>query len=262
MFDYPRPPRTITERQFDYCDEGLARLAATPYPEIDFSDLWYYIHDLAYVELQPDLFAYLFPVCLMDWHLSLQRNDACAHGDAEFHHAVRQGNVLEKMLSSDQLQLVNLFLHDSFLERLAAEQSYDRMFGWIYRFNSLAMTFDTVPSIWNSWLALTNRGCAIAAIEYCTSLIYPEMYDKAGPCLWQHDGYMHHGGWQPTNLRFIEDTLTVAFIRERLAAAVECLRDSPEFDKAVELQAELSRNEELCELQIDWLKTMLANPRG
>ena len=66
IFGYPDPPTEVTESQFDGFDDALRRLATTPYDEIDFSDLWYYHHDLTYMELQPDLFAYLFPVCLMD----------------------------------------------------------------------------------------------------------------------------------------------------------------------------------------------------
>jgi len=66
IFNDPKLPEHIWQSQFDGFDEELQRLARTPYDEIDFSDLWYYHHDLAYVDLQPDLFAYLFPVCLMD----------------------------------------------------------------------------------------------------------------------------------------------------------------------------------------------------
>ena len=72
IFNYPKPPSSVLERQFDYFDDELQKLATTPYDEIDFGDLWYYHHDLAYVELQPEVFAYLFPVCLMDWHITLR----------------------------------------------------------------------------------------------------------------------------------------------------------------------------------------------
>src|SRR6266404_4503753 len=67
-------PGQVWERQFDSFDEELGRLCRTPSSEIDFSDLWCYYHDLAFVELQPEVFAYLFPVCLMAWHESLMDN--------------------------------------------------------------------------------------------------------------------------------------------------------------------------------------------
>lgn len=47
IFGDPKPPRTVSEQQFDYCDDALQRLAGTPFDQIDFSDLWYYYHDLA-----------------------------------------------------------------------------------------------------------------------------------------------------------------------------------------------------------------------
>jgi hypothetical protein len=61
IFSFPEPPQDVWERQFDYCEEELSRIARTPWEQFDFDDLWYYHHDLAYVELQPDLFNYLFP---------------------------------------------------------------------------------------------------------------------------------------------------------------------------------------------------------
>jgi hypothetical protein len=67
IFGDPRPPVVVTEPQFDGFDEKLRRMARTRWEELDFSDLRYYHHDLACVELEPDLFDYLFPVCLMDW---------------------------------------------------------------------------------------------------------------------------------------------------------------------------------------------------
>ena len=86
--------------------------------QIDFSDLWYYYLDMAYVELQPDLFSYFFPVCLMDWHETLLRNESCSHGDSEFHYGVHRGKVFEKMMSAEQKLAVIEFFRDSFLMRL------------------------------------------------------------------------------------------------------------------------------------------------
>ena len=43
IFNYPKPPASVSERQFDYFDDELQKLATTPYEEIDFGDLWYYL---------------------------------------------------------------------------------------------------------------------------------------------------------------------------------------------------------------------------
>src|SRR5687768_8639836 len=115
IFGYPEPPQEVRERQFDYFDDELRQLATTPWDKIDFADLWYYHLDLAYVDLQPEVFAYLFPVCLMDWHHTLQKNESCSHGDSEFHYGLYQGRVLERMLTPEQRKQVSEFFRDSFL---------------------------------------------------------------------------------------------------------------------------------------------------
>jgi hypothetical protein len=143
IFGNADPPQEIWERQFDYNDDDLKRIAATPYREIDRNDLWYYFHDLSYVDLQPDLFDYLFPVCLIDWHDTLMCNQSCSKGDSEFHYGIRQGKIFEKMLTAHQREAVFEFFRDSFLQRIDAEPMSIRPdlsthpFRWICRFNSL-----------------------------------------------------------------------------------------------------------------------------
>src|SRR5688572_22236798 len=164
IFGNAGPPAEVWESQFDYFDEALQRLAATPFQAIDASDLWYYFHDLAYVTLQPDLFAYLFPVCLMDWHHTLMRNEACSHGDAEFHYGLLRGNVLDKMLTPRQRESVFEFFRDGFLERLDAERGFampaDRTtaFAWLQRFNSLALITPRIDLVWNPWWSIETPG--------------------------------------------------------------------------------------------------------
>ena len=96
IFGNAEPPRQVWEKQFDYHDDELQRLAATPYREIERRKLSYYLEDLAFVELQPELFRYLFPVCLMEWHDSLRENRTCGRGLAEFHYAMRWEESLRR----------------------------------------------------------------------------------------------------------------------------------------------------------------------
>jgi hypothetical protein len=57
IFGNALPPTVVWERQFDDHDEALWRIARTPWSQIEVRDLWYYIHDLAYCQLQPELSA-------------------------------------------------------------------------------------------------------------------------------------------------------------------------------------------------------------
>ena len=101
LFDHPTPPRHVWENQFDYLDAELRRVARKPWEEISDEDLWYYLHDLAYVTLQPDLFKYLFPVCLHFWYRTLMRGDGADQGDADLHYSLHHGHILSKMLDEE-----------------------------------------------------------------------------------------------------------------------------------------------------------------
>jgi len=180
IFGNPEPPDDVWEQQFDDINRVLRRLARTPYDEIDFSDLSDYYHDLAYVELQPDLFEYLFPVCLMDWHDTLMKNEECSHGEPDFHYGVHCGKVFEKMLSPQQQHEVVEFLRDSFLERLDNKRGFlcegrnAPALGWISRFNSFGLILPRIDALWDSWWTLETPGRAVAALEYCSGLMYLE----------------------------------------------------------------------------------------
>jgi hypothetical protein len=263
IFNNPKPPEHIWQSQFDGFDEELKRLARTPYDEIASSDLWYYHHDLAYVDLQPDLFAYLFPVCLMDWHHSLMQNVPCRHGDSEFHYGIRQGGVFEKMLTRQQRTAVAEFFRDSFLARLDVEthifpQDHDEesAFAWLRRFNSLGIILPNIELIWNAWWSLETTGRAIAAIQYLSGLMYYR------PWLWEHDGIHFSYGWLTDNVTFLETTLTVEFVHREFDHAVARLRDEPQSDEAKRAQLDLADWQERIEERIGGLPSALRDPQA
>lgn len=270
IFDYPEPPQKVWQRQFDYNDDKLQELAQTPYEQIDFSDMWYYHHDLAYVKLQPELFAYLFPVCLMDWHHTLQNNEPCSHGDSEFHYGIYQGNVFEEMLTSKQLNEITFFFRDSFLERLDSERETPQLkngfpiFSWLARFNSLGVIVPNIAPIWNAWWSVETPGCAITAIQYCTSLMYFEgenpffaEWDGISPYLWHKDILVDTYGWIENNRHFLSTTLTVDFVNQKVIESKARLRENSIFEKIQQLEDDLPKCQEVIALQIDELLSQL-----
>ena len=276
IFGDAEPPAQIWERQFDYFDSDLKRKAATPYREIDRDDLWYYFHDLAYVELQPELFAYLFPVCLMEWHDTLLRNESCSHGDAEFHYGMRQGKIFDKMLSPQQQDDVAEFFRDSFVQRLDAEPvsvqptKTTHPFGWICRFNSLGMVLRRIDPVWESWWNVETRGRAIAVLKYCSGLVYFEGENRLfgfpschidgrwGPSLWEHDSFIHRQGWFESNLNFLRRTLTFDYVVRKLDEAAARLEDGERELARTEL-ADATRNHEIVESRIAELPLLLGD---
>lgn len=275
IFGNPRPPKTVTEQQFDGFDEDLQRLAITSYEEMDFSDFWYYHHDLAYVDLQPDLFAYLFPACLMDWQQTLLANEACSHGDSEFHYGLRHGQVLEKMLTAEQRQEVYDFLGDGFLDRLDQERGfvYSGMgtpaYGWMYRLNSLGLIMPDIAPLWEAWWEIPSAGAAVAAIQYCSGLMYHEGENPlfsgwtkdgggGGPYLWESDSNIQDSGWMPGNVTFLEQRLTSNFVESGLHRALAKLVGEPEEMTARRIVENLPSCGELVAKRVRELPEMLA----
>lgn len=200
----------------------------------------------------------------MDWHRSLMQNEACSHGDSEFHYGVRQGKVFEKMLTPAQRAAVNEFFRDSLLERLNAERGFLRSaadyaaHGWIARFNSLGLVMPQIEMIWKSWWSLDTPGRAIAALEYCSWLMYLEgdnpLFDASinergnlGAFLWENDSHIYDCGWLRENVQFLKETLTAEFVMDAVRRAVDRLEGEPEHSLAQRLLRDLPDRRKLLE---------------
>ena len=275
IFGHPKPPHKVTERQFDDFDDELRKLAQTPYEKIDFGDLWYYHHDLAYVELQASLFQYLFPVCLMDWHLTLMDNQSCSHGDSEFHYGILRGDVLNKMLTDQQRSEVDLFFRDSFIHRLDAERGLRMVgsgataHGWMFRLNSLGIVTDLISEVWDLWWALSTVGRAVSAIQYLSGLMYFDgenpVFDMwtsekggGGPYLWENDSHIYSTGWRDENVEFLRKSLNYDFAKSHLPKAVDRLKGLPEHTIGEKVLADLPERQEIVESRSSELPTLLS----
>ncbi len=277
IFGYPSPPAHVTEQQFDDFNDQLYALSQTPWERITPHDLWYYLHDLAYVELQPDLFAYLFPVCLNFWYSSLMRSQDCAQGDAEFHHSLLHGRILEQMVTPAQRDLIFTFFHDGFLDRLDQERGFISSpvdapaYGWMARFNSLGLVTPLIERIWTSWWSMQSSGQAVSALMYVSSLMYargenpifkvpPNSKVGGVPPLWENDSYIFDTGWLPVNLDFLRRTLTVAYLQQKVKEAAQRLTGEPEAELANTLAHDYGRLAWAVEIRIEYLLARLAEP--
>jgi hypothetical protein len=277
IFGNAPPVTQVWERQFDGGDDVLRRIAVTPHDEIDFADLWEYFHDLCDVELQPELFAYLFPVCLMDWHQSLMRSEACSHGDSEFHRSLVHGRILERMLTDRRRADVDAFFRDSFLTRLDAERGFQRAAGtpvpgWVGRLNSPAMIMPRIESIWNSWWKVDTPGRAVCALVYVSGLAYlpgenpllaPWTRERGfgGPLVWCNDSHIHDEPWLPANLEFFRATFTPDYVIAKAAQAADRLAAEPEGATARCVADDARRNRALVESRVAELPTLLQGER-
>lgn len=283
IFDDPHPPREIWEKQFDRFDEELRRLALTPWEKIESRQLGYYLDDLAYVPLQPEVFNYLFPVCLMEWHRTLQRNESFGGGAGDFHYGLHRGQILSRMLSPERLLEVLRFFHDSFLHRLDQERysgehaDFRQLHGWLHRFNSMGFVLPEIASIWNDWWSFSTPGRAVAGLIYLSGLLYPQdlsLQLEEHPFIppWTPKGgggglYMAcndstavHEKWITDNLCFVKSELSVAFFREKLGLANSVLQGQPELRWVERIQSDLPDRLNVLVWSIPWLIQQLERP--
>lgn len=276
IFGHPPPPSIVWERQFDGFDQELARLAQTEWQIIQWEELWYYLHDLAYVELQPELFHYLFPVCLKFWRDSLMQNQPAAIGDAEFHYALHHGKSLERMVTPAQREAIYRFLHDAVMERLDAERGFTYTgastpaYAWMQRFNSLGCVAPVIEIVWTSWWKFDSIGKAVAALQYASGFIYlrgdnpifgmwtPE-HGGGGPYLTENDAHIFDAGWLQENLDFLRRTLSAAYIQNKLQWAVNRLQGEPEALIAAQVAQDAWAQEDVMTIRIEDLIEGLSN---
>jgi len=209
--------------------------------------MWHYLNDLAYVELQPDLFRHVFPACLKYWYETLMRDESASPGDADFHYALEHSRLVDKTLSGSEKSRLFDFFVDGFLDRVEAQSSLKKegligdvssidQHGWIFRFNSLGVVAPVIEPIWQGWWALDHPGKINCAALYASGLIYDEganpIYGKwtserggGGPYLTETDANIFDLGWRQDNLEFLRGALTTESLLSKLKICAEETKD-------------------------------------
>ena len=279
IFNNPRMPTSVSEKQFDGFDRELRKIAKTEWKELNEEDLWFYLHDLAYVELQSDLFDYLFPVCLNFWYQSLMRSESAERGDAEFHYSLYRGNLLNKMTTKEQTQEIYSYFIDGFLDRIEAERGFKYSgsstpaYSWIARFNSLGYISPIIDQICDLWWTLDQPGKAVSAVMYASGLVYlrgdnPIFGDwtcnkgGGGPYLTESDAHIFDIGWLPENIEFLKEKLSVEYIQNKLHKAASMLSSEPEAEISLKVATDSLLNGEIIELRIGDLIEGLSQAEG
>ncbi len=273
-------PEAVWERQFDYFDDELAEMARMDWDEIPEKYLWYYFHDLAYADLQPDLFRHLFPACLRYWYETLMRNESTERGDSDFQYAIMRGNFVEKLLSdSEKVRLYNFF-HDGFIDRIESqtklrpkettgEGALPEQHAWIRRFNTLGIIAPVIQRVWESWWALDHLGKAYCVVMYASGLIYMNgenpIYgawtrDKGGggPYLTETDAPIFDWAWREDNLGFLRDVLSADYIFHKLEQAAQMFQNPEDVKIAAQVKNDAKARKDIVATRINDLIEGLA----
>src|SRR5579863_6197461 len=105
----PRAPDQISQEAFDRDDRHLRRLARLrPDETADAQDLWAYVQDLRFTEIQGPLFVYLLPFLLRAWRDDLRGiHDGYGGMIEHLYPALSDGHVLELDLTPKQTAVVS-----------------------------------------------------------------------------------------------------------------------------------------------------------
>ncbi len=275
LFGNPEVPHVVWEKQFDGFDAELRRIARKPWQDICESDLWYYMHDLAYVSpLQESLFEYLFPACLNFWYDTMMRNEDASIGSIEFHYSLHQGKILTRMLSSHRRDLVLDFVVDGFLNRIESDKlslpfsDETDYCSWMLRLNSIGLVFPVVERIWENWWRVDSYGKAVCAMAWCSGIVYEDDENlifgssniRSGdsePYLHENDSQIRNDRWMDENIRFMYDNLSVKYIKDKLLECSRMLDGCKEGSTALEIHNESKKRPDLMQHRIHHLLSRL-----
>lgn len=255
IFGNEPPVSQVWEAEFDYADVELRAMAATEWQHITGRQLsGYYVLNLVYHEpMQPQLFRYLFPLCLAEWHETILTRGYGDHFEASFLQALRRPYLWRVMMDASQRQQVRMFLIDTILTRMDNERDFDPAMTWLITLNDLGGTGPLIRGIWFRWWALDSPGKAVCALQYAALLIYPLEDNPLWPEKWRP--LKHPLGdseaWLAENLAFLREVLMPERLLAGVHAAVEKLRGEQEEDIATRIAQDALDARDIIEIQIE-----------
>lgn len=265
-----KPPEKVTQEPFEGNDRHLRRLVRLrPGAQADAKDLWEYIRDLRYTDIQGSLLVFLLPFCLEAWRKDLRGMDDSYGGVIEhFYPVLADRQIFESHLTAKQSAVVSEFMRQTILEEmddqrgLAYEGSRTRPYRWFRALTTYGVLRPDLPHLWSAWWKVETVGRAIAVVQYVSCLMYQEnenpvfapwTSDRGGgpPCLWEFEGLLYAHRWMEPNVDFLKETLTVKGVGETLGRALERLVGQEDYNSALAMREDFP----LC---VEILKTRCA----
>lgn len=262
IFGNEPPVRSVWEAEFDYADAELQALAAADWRQITDGQLSaYYVLNLVYNEpMQPELFRYLFPLCLACWRDALLTNGYGDHFEESFLRALRRPYLWREMMDAAQRQQVRHFLLETMLARIDNERGFNAPLTWLDTFNALGGVAPFIRVLWNQWWSLDTPGKAVCVLQYAAHFIYPVEVNPLWPEGWRQ--WLLPLGtkepWSENNLAFLTHQLTPEMILSATQKAAEMLRNEPEWPMAKRIAHDALVAQDIIAIQIEDLLLALS----
>jgi hypothetical protein len=280
IFNKPKPPSVIIEEQFDGDQEKLERLASKQWHEITDDDFSCYLDDLNYVNLQGDLFDYLFPVLLIRWWECQQ--SGARFPRMYFYNAILNGRLLDQRMNSNRKELFLDWMTDAYLEGIAnwgGHLSTRYVHGSEYNLGQPLMTFnalgESVPMVGkllHQLSQVSNLGQAQWWLVFGTGIAWNENdspfipgWDRdsggGGVYLTESDSDIYDSGFTSENLYAMQEIITPDLLCSCLQSAAHHLQGSPHEKWAEETRDMLEVFPDRTAQRLDQYLKILALPR-
>ncbi len=224
-------------------------------------------------------FTYLLPGMLRIWAEEVMKPSGAY--TEYFHAALGQRyeevaqlapSFITTQLSPALQEAVIQFMHEVMLNRIGFEESLSikgmsTTHYWFRVFAAYGALVPDLETLWQQWWAFPTPGHGVAAVQYASCLIFgrqgnpvfaPWDRNKGGgsPCLWDYDAFNDEGWlWFSDSREFLEKTLTVRYLEQKLTEVSGCISDSA--PTVTLLQKALKEDPALVELRIGQLLQML-----
>ena len=186
----------------------------------------------------PEDLSFLLPGLLRLWAEQLWEagfNDAYRE---HFWYLLRRGEFLRRGLAPELSRAALDFLRSALFMRLGSETPLQRISGqgsphhWMEDFREFASSTDGLAELWTAWWALPGPGHAAAALQFASCLIFEPannpVFHRWTPLGGGGAPELRATSFTDLNTRFLESTLSVAYLEEALARAVVLFRDAAE----------------------------------
>jgi hypothetical protein len=286
LFGNPGPYHgPVWEEQFDDSQDGLALLAQTPWDQLRHESFWEFFHDLRCVKLQPEIFNYLFPASLVMAQERLMAGlSAPDAGDSDFFNSLSSDNW-KTVCTERQIEGIYEILADGLLDRIDAIDSWCNFVptpagspddetafqgNWLTRLNTYGIVLPSIEPIWTEWWSLSNRGRALAALQYIWGIAGPSEAEYApgdldwfaGGVYFQTDALVFKEGWHHANLELLRNALTYDWLLEKSQEAAAMVGDALGNEVRGRIVKRLATHRDLIERRLNELFTDLGTVSG
>ena len=145
-------------------------------------------------------------------------------------------------------------------------------YGWFRHFASYGVIAPDIENLWTRWWSMPNEGCAIAAIQYASCLIcddqdnpvFPPRTGGMGggaPQLWSYESFGSDECWRAENVKFLAGTLSVPYLKDKLAEARNRFSDPQRRSRAADLARILEHETHRAGQRIPRLMELLSAPQ-